>query len=143
VKAAVGNAVLLPGLKNIGSLGLRGEPMYRNLESKQSIALGINIGALKEMPQVRNLTTAPFENCDFLVESFNKAASQVVNEVAEALIYPVLKRHQEVVKPIQPAAAHMLYTVLGRRSRRSFAVIVLYFRPRAGFQPTLYFLVKL
>jgi hypothetical protein len=90
---------------------------------KQSIAFEINMGALKEMPQVRSFATEPFENLDFLVESFNKAASQAVIGVAGYLIYSVLQRHQEAAKTTQQAAAYALHPAPGRGNRKGFAVI--------------------
>jgi hypothetical protein len=72
---------------------------------------------LKDMFQVDNPIAAPFEKSDFVVEAFDKATSQAMDEVVCDLIHPVLQRYQEAIIAIHPAAPHALHLQAGFSSR--------------------------
>src|SRR5262249_20040471 len=67
--------------------------------------------------------TASFENFDFVIEAFDKAAGLPTNKVVRYFIEPVLQCCQEALKAIEPAAANTPHPTFDSRCTRLFCVI--------------------
>ncbi len=75
---------------------------------EQLEAFEVKPDSLKQMSNVRDSITAPFENFDLVVEALLKTACLAVEEVVGDLVEPVIECRQKRIKAFQPALFHAL-----------------------------------
>jgi hypothetical protein len=78
---------------------------------KEFEAFEIKPNALKQMRQICDPITAPFEDFDFVVKAFDKPAGSAVKKVVANLIEPVIERSQKGIKAFQPAPVDLINPV--------------------------------
>src|SRR2546428_519898 len=59
------------------------------------------------MAKIENPVTAPFQHFGLMVETFDKTTRLPVEEIIRDLLKPVVERHQEAVKTMQPALPYV------------------------------------
>jgi len=68
----------------------------------------VQINALEQVSQVENAIAAAFEDFDFVVETFDKAAVLSLDEVIGDFLPPSRKQFQEIIKTMQTTLLNLL-----------------------------------
>ena len=68
----------------------------------------VKIDPLKQVLQVENAITAPFEDFDLVVEPFDKSTVLALNKIVSDFLPPGIQQVQEVVKTMQAALLDLL-----------------------------------
>ena len=109
-------------------------------------AFQIEPDALKQMRNVRDSITAPFEDFDLVVEALLKTARLAVEKVVGDLVEPVIECRQKRIKAFQPTlfdalnpggngAFGRLFALLGVKDRAQlFAQVIGFAQVRRAFQ---------
>jgi len=78
---------------------------------KELEAFEIEPDALKQMRDICDPITAPFEDFDFVVEALLKPARLAVEKIIGDLIKPVVESSQKGIKAFQPAPFDLIFPV--------------------------------
>ena len=72
--------------------------------SKAAIALEVKVNALKEVADVGDAIATSLEGLEFVVDAFDKAATEAVNEVVGNLIEPIGEGGKKGIETLQVRA---------------------------------------
>lgn len=76
------------------------------------IAMQVQVDTLEQVLEVENAITAPFENLDLVIETFNETAVLSMDKVVGDLLPPPIEHFQEAIKTLQVTSSNLLYPAL-------------------------------